>query len=339
MENTVKQMPLVSIIMPVYNTADFLTEAIESVLTQSLYDIELILVNDGSTDNAESICTAFVEKDKRIKYVYQENSGVSIARNKGLILAVGEYVFFMDSDDTLNKDFIKSSYDVAKTNNSDLVVIGDYFCQRFQKVKVLPGWAQMIRLNFLAQYADVRFPEHIQPAEDGLFSHQLFALTDRLSFNPNGIYNYREHGNQNHVKINEDNWKVLRQIPTWFDILEHFYTKYDLQKSHSLHLARFVEHEPFEFRYLSMPLDAAQKSFLYLLIKEFMRDKVLPYMDDSARDQLSGAFSLFLRSTDHVEFDGLYTAYSRTKKRKLFWLRFIPFKQIRRRLRKHIHEA
>jgi glycosyltransferase involved in cell wall biosynthesis len=335
MENLIKRMVAVSVVMPIYNTAAFLEEAIESILNQTLQDFELILVNDGSTDESNLICNIFTQKDQRIKYIYQENSGVSIARNKGLEMAVGEYVFFMDSDDTIDKDFIKSSYDIAKRNNSDLVVIGDYFCNRFQKVRVLSTWAQLLRMDFLHKYPEVRFPENIQPGEDGIFSHQLLLLTDHVSLNPQGIYNYRQHPNQNHNKIKEQSWKVLRQIPMWFDILVRFYTKYDPQKSHSLHLARFVEHEPFEFRYLALELDDSQKKYLHNLIKDFMFDHVLPYLHEKDKVKLSVPFLDFVYSSSHNEFDKGYYKYVKSrqaiKKFYLFLVRFIPLSGFRRK--------
>ncbi|GGH23066.1 glycosyltransferase family 2 protein [Sphingobacterium alkalisoli] len=341
MENLVKRTVEVSVVMPVYNTADFLQEAIESVLNQSLQDLELILVNDGSTDESDLICKAFTLKDQRIKYLDQENSGVSIARNKGLEMARGEYVFFMDSDDTIDKGFIKSSYDTAKRNNSDLVVIGDYFCKRFQKVRVLSTWAQMLRMDFLRKYPEVRFPENIQPGEDGVFSHQLLLLTDHVSLNPQGIYNYRQHPNQNHSKIKKQSWKVLRQIPLWFDILVRFYTKYDPQKSHSLHLARFVEHEPFEFRYLALELDDSQKQYLHGLITDFMFKHVLPYLPEKDKVKLSVPFLDFVYSSTHNEFDKRYYKYVKSrrviKKFYLFLVRFVPLSGFRRSLRKKVN--
>ena len=93
---------IVSVIIPVYNVEKYISEAIESVLNQSLIDIEVILIDDGSTDNSLLICEQFLQKESRIKLLKQKNSGVSNARNNGLNLAIGKYVFFMDSDDTID---------------------------------------------------------------------------------------------------------------------------------------------------------------------------------------------------------------------------------------------
>ena len=90
---------LVSIIMPVYNCENYLDKSITSVLNQTLDNIELIIINDGSTDNSNKIIEKYLNKDNRIKYINQSNNGVSIARNKGIDMAKGKYIGFVDGDD------------------------------------------------------------------------------------------------------------------------------------------------------------------------------------------------------------------------------------------------
>lgn len=332
----------VSIIIPVYNVELFIAEAIESVLSQSFAEIELILVNDGSQDDSASICGDYARRDNRIKFLDQENSGVSIARNNGLLHAKGEYIYFMDADDTIDINLIRTSYEVAKQEDSDIVIIGAYYCRRVPRVPALPTCAQMIRLNFLNQYPDIRFPQHIQPCEDGLFSHQLLALTSKIGLNPEGIYHYRQHEHQNHVKINANSWKVIRQIPMWLDILDKFYARYDLCQSHALHLVLFMEHEPFEFRYLGMSLDSEQKIFLFDLIKKKMSEDVLPYLKKEKRKYISKPFLLFLNADSPDHFDKVYARYLNDreikKKRYLYMTKFIPLKNWRRKLRKGLND-
>lgn len=207
-------------------------------------------------------------------------------------------------------------------------------------VMALPTCAQFIKLDFLQRNPNIKFPENIQPGEDGLFSHQLLALTKKISLNSQGIYNYRKHENQNHVRINENVGKVLDTIPKWFEILEVFYTKHNLFKSHALHLALFIEHEPFEFRYIAMPLNNEQKIFLHTIIKEFMKKNVLPYLEKKDKKYLSGAFLNFLINDDIKEFDTFYQKYliNREKKRKLYLklVKFFPIKSVRKKLRSNI---
>jgi len=102
-----KLNPLVSIIVPIYNTASFLPKCIESIQSQSFDNIEIILVNDGSVDCSDEICKKFSDLDSRIKYIFKKNGGLSSARNAGLEIVTGAYISFIDSDDYIDPDFIK----------------------------------------------------------------------------------------------------------------------------------------------------------------------------------------------------------------------------------------
>lgn len=117
-----KNKQLVSIIIPVYNVEKYLERCIESVINQTYKNIEIILVNDGSTDNSLSICKKYKEKDKRIILIDQKNSGVSAARNAALKIAKGEYIQFTDSDDWLEKNMIEEMVYSSITNDSDIVI-------------------------------------------------------------------------------------------------------------------------------------------------------------------------------------------------------------------------
>lgn len=95
---------LISVIMPVYNTSSTLGEAVKSVLQQRYPEFELILINDGSSDSSPEICDLLAKTDKRIKVVHQENKGLSAARNKGIEVASGEFIAFIDSDDRFDEE-------------------------------------------------------------------------------------------------------------------------------------------------------------------------------------------------------------------------------------------
>ncbi|MEJ5148294.1 MULTISPECIES: glycosyltransferase family 2 protein [unclassified Sphingobacterium] len=319
----------VSVVIPIYNCESFLEEAIKSVLNQNIKCIELILVNDGSTDRSALICEKYVVEHAHIHYFYQSNSGVSVARNKGLLEATGSYVFFLDADDTMENTFLKNSFDIAISSQSDIVVVGAHSCSRFPNIMALPTWGMLLKREFLQQYPEVRFPVGIQPCEDGLFSHQLLALTTQISLSPNSSYYYRQHDDQNHNIINQNSDKVLDQIPIWFNILKNFYTKYNLHKSHALHLALFIEHEPFELRYLKMSLNNSQRERLFGLIRVFMNDKVLPFLTENDKKKLSFLFRYFLSANTYQDFEEFYRKCEDKKirkiKLKLFLLKFVPF--------------
>ena len=114
--------PKVSVIIPVYNTEKYLRECLDSVVNQTLRDIEIICVDDGSTDNSLAILREYETKDSRIKVLTQENINAGAARNKGLSEATGEFLSFLDSDDFFEPDAIERMYECAKSRNAEIVV-------------------------------------------------------------------------------------------------------------------------------------------------------------------------------------------------------------------------
>ena len=112
--------PLVSIIVPVYQVKDYIDECVESLLRQTYTNLEILLVDDGSTDGSGAICDEYARRDNRIRVIHQENQGLSAARNAGLDRATGEYVAFVDSDDAVLPDFIETLYDLAERYQADI---------------------------------------------------------------------------------------------------------------------------------------------------------------------------------------------------------------------------
>ena len=115
-------MPEVSVIIPVYNSEKSLKNCIESIIRQTFSDFELIIINDGSTDNSKEICEQLQQQDARIIIFNQENAGVSAARNKGLTVAQGKYIMFCDSDDSVAENWIEALHDAIVQNPDSLVV-------------------------------------------------------------------------------------------------------------------------------------------------------------------------------------------------------------------------
>ena len=122
----------VSVILPIYNVAPYLDETFMSLLNQSLKEIEIIAVNDGSIDNSEDIIRKYQQKDPRIKYIYQANQGQSVARNTALLQATGQYIYMMDSDDILsNFSALELCYQYAEKNRADFIFFdGDTFSEK-----------------------------------------------------------------------------------------------------------------------------------------------------------------------------------------------------------------
>lgn len=161
-------MVKVSVILPIYNVAPYLKDAFDSLLHQSLADIEIIAVNDGSTDNSEEIIKKYQQQDSRIISFSQENQGQSVARNLALQHATGEYIYMMDSDDILSgPEVLQTCYEYAERNRADLV-----FFDR--------DWLLEDRSNFSVSLHSTKYVEE-NKAYDG--ESLLDLLLDTTSYN------------------------------------------------------------------------------------------------------------------------------------------------------------
>lgn len=189
----VSASPLVSVIIPVYNVEKYLSECLDSVVGQTLRNIEIICVNDGSPDGSATILSAYAEKDSRIRIVNRENGGLSAARNSGFAVAEGEYIYFLDSDDLLECDALETLYKVSKANNLDILHFdhatfydngqtGKAFSRKGHSV-ILDGVGFMKRLKDCREYTAVVW---------GQFFNHSFLLKHKLLHYP-GIIHEDEH--------------------------------------------------------------------------------------------------------------------------------------------------
>lgn len=119
-------MNKVSIIVPVYNVEKYVSRCLESLISQTYKNIEIIIVNDGATDKSRSICEEYEKKDSRIKLINKENQGLGFARNTGLEYITGDYVLFVDSDDYVEKNLVEITYDLITKNNCDFIRFHNY---------------------------------------------------------------------------------------------------------------------------------------------------------------------------------------------------------------------
>jgi len=189
-------MPKVSIIMPVYNVEKYLKKSIESVINQTLKDIEIIIVNDGSKDNSKKIIQKYMEYNKNIIYLEKENGGLSSARNYGIKYATGEYIAFLDSDDYVELNMYEEMYNIAKKENADMVEcdfiweypnkirndIGPiYFSKKeaMEKARVV-AWNKIIKREILKKIK-VEFPNGLR-YEDVEFFYKLLPYLNKISF-------------------------------------------------------------------------------------------------------------------------------------------------------------
>lgn len=143
-------VPKVSVIIPVYKVEQYIRMCLDSVLNQTLREIEVILVDDGSPDNCPQICDEYKKVDKRVKVIHQENQGLSVARNKGINCAIGEYIAFVDSDDIISPIMLETLYNVSQNAN----IIECEVCKKQEELWYSPDKisTKIIKTNILASY-------------------------------------------------------------------------------------------------------------------------------------------------------------------------------------------
>lgn len=209
-------MVKVSIVIPVYNRKNFLTVCIKSLLAQSFEDFEICLVDDGSTDGTGLLCDELAEKDTRIRVLHVQNGGAAYARQKGVELATGEWVLFVDSDDTMPADALQRLFQVTSEDTD--IVVG--FCRKkrlwrgnrlspacYRKLlikgryNISATWGKLFRRTLFDEYT-LRTPREIVMGEGMLMNLRLaFASSKPVRLvGGNSVYNYIQHGgNITHV--------------------------------------------------------------------------------------------------------------------------------------------
>lgn len=243
-------MVKISVVIPVYNSSEFLDVAFDCLLNQTFTDFELICVNDGSKDDSLDILNDYASKDSRIKVIDKENGGCGSARNRGLDEANGDYIYFFDPDDILEKNTFELAYDRASKNNSDMVVFkanvfdnnGISNRQVFFNYKkiikkekfdnldffdvkdyVLKGgyapWSKLYKKEFLDLYDDFRFNLGLA-FDDVPFHVKSMIRAKRTSFINKILYHYRV-DNENSVNSTSSNgFDIFKIVDIVEDILK-----------------------------------------------------------------------------------------------------------------------
>ncbi len=269
----------ISVIIPVYNTQNYIEKCIDSVLNQTLKEIEVILINDGSTDNSLEKIEKY-KKDKRIIIINKKNEGVSVARNIGLEKATGEYIYFIDSDDYLESNIVlEKIYLNSKNNNLDILIFDYYreskgkkeYIRNFdlkndkflEKNQVLMDlmkekfwgsiWNKLIRRELFFKN-DIKFFKELFLREDLLVVIKLIFFADRIGKLSEALYNYVQHDLQSMKKINKVNGfnNDFIYITELEDFIKknNIYYLYDEIKNKKIHLYYTV----FKLRNLSLKI-------------------------------------------------------------------------------------
>lgn len=241
-------MAKISVIVPVYNVEKYLTECIESICSQSLEDLEIICVNDGSTDNSLDILNDFAKQDKRIIVINKANSGYGHTMNMGLNAATGEYIGIIESDDFADKNMFEDLYKLAKDNDADIAK-GDWFnywsknkfarknnrissAKAFQLtnskkdkslLRINPSvWSAVYKREFLNKY-NIRFLETPGASyQDLAFSFKVFALAERVILTDKAYLYYRQDNMNSSVKSKTKVYCVCDE----YDEIDRFLEEY-----------------------------------------------------------------------------------------------------------------
>ncbi len=203
--------PAVSVIVPVYNTAPYLRRCVDSLIRQTLRSIEILLIDDGSTDGSGDICDEYAAGDGRIRAVHQKNGGLSRARNAGLDLARADYLMFADSDDWVEPDFCRIPFGIAAETGAELVMfrhrhirsgceigkplqIPDGVVSQAEAVRQILGGCGMVAWNKLYHrrlFLETRYPED-RIYEDTLTTPLLVRRARRIVCAPAVLYNHED---------------------------------------------------------------------------------------------------------------------------------------------------
>lgn len=206
------EKPLISIIVPVYNTSEFLSRCLDSILNQTYKNIEIIIIDDGSTDNSLRIIKKYAKRNSAIKYFTQDNCGQATARNKGIKYASGEYIMFVDSDDYVSNDFCEVAYNSIHNNHSEITFFDMYAGRNnsFQKItfNLNEGYvskedalATAIDSSFpvnkiykLSLFNNINYPEGVK-YEDLYTTYKLINAAQRVSYVKKALYYYVQRSN------------------------------------------------------------------------------------------------------------------------------------------------
>ncbi len=295
----------VSVIIAAYNAEEFLVEAMESALNQSLKDYEVIVINDGSTDSTESILNDFMKDYSHLKVITKENGGPSAARNRGLLEAQGEFVYFMDADDILELGALEQMYNRAVSMKADLVIANyDIFSQDMvTKIKNLSDilrmddvgkynksvlwtfslWNKMFRKSIIDENA-LTFPP-ISYTEDGVFTMRFVYCSNKITGLNEVVYHYRRmtNGAGNAITATVDVSKIRQYIKAheWiYEAAEKSIQKLSKEEQERIGAADY--------------LSEIHRKEVQILLNQFYRrfwsleDEAVALVIDEMRDKITG---------------------------------------------------
>ena len=250
----------VSVVIPVYNVEPFIGACIESVCKQTVKDIEIILVNDGSTDNGAAVCEDWCRKDSRVRLINQANQGVSVARNRGIQESSGEWIAFIDSDDWIEPNYLEVLVETAEENKADIGICGFYFdypdevvarghfekdmlfkgrdevsqiqiqilAKNMSKVKNNSGdrigapWCKVFRASFIKDNK-LEFIPNLKRSQDVVFNLYALEKAETVAYKNLPLYHYRINPDSVCVKFSKT---ILTNVDMYLKEMRRFIARY-----------------------------------------------------------------------------------------------------------------
>ncbi len=301
-------MELISIIVPVYNVQNYLRKCLESVLAQTYKNIEIILVDDGSTDSSGKICDQYGKKHSNIKVIHKANGGLSDARNKGLKYVKGKYVIFVDSDDIIDRGIVEYLYGLVIRNRADIGICDPIHCypnqaidfkqadqeqvfsreeaieqMLYQKSFLVAAWGKIYPTNY---FENIRFPIGIL-YEDAAIMYKIFDQAQRIAYGNAKLYGYLHRDNSITTKQFSEHDSDILTICDQID-------KYFIERSEKLKRAAKSYHTAAALRiYLNAPRNGQFESVIYMCEKYLKENYWHVLLDYKIRKKMRAALLLY----------------------------------------------
>lgn len=235
--------PILSVVVPVYKTEQYICECVESILGQTFADFELVLVDDGSPDNCGMICDVYAQKDTRVRVIHQENGGASKARNRGIEACTGKYIAFIDSDDVVEKKFFEKAIESIETSGADMYISGlcmetweqgkivsshmytiteqhEYSIREllenlnvsYPQICICGPCCKLYRATIIETY-NLKFCESLEHGEDTFFNLDFFEKSKNVLFSNEVFYHYRRTNKDSlFSKFHRDTYEVHQKV-------------------------------------------------------------------------------------------------------------------------------
>lgn len=258
--------PFFSVILPIYNVAPYLERCIQSVLNQTFADYELILVDDGSTDSSPQICDGYASESDRIHVVHKENGGLSSARNAGMQQAKGRYIWWVDSDDWIEKDALAQLYQAAAEENPDVIKFSYFRSENGENKETghglssgeyagadalqmlreqaflsagtycLSAWSHVYRTDFLKEKELLFVSERAIGSEDYLFNLQVLLSAEKVCVLPVPLYYYELRMGSLTQRYKTD---LPQKYTKMYTMLKTYYEQHDGLELYGSYIDRF----------------------------------------------------------------------------------------------------